>query len=535
MIAVVSALTWMNASGIVEARRDQLRSIVDVAYTIVERNYKDAQAGKLSEEAAKELTRNALRVMRYNTNDYVFVVLDSGRNVVFPPKPEIETTEASRSPIAPTIVKLGQDQGTAYLNYEFAKPGQPPDQLFPKTAYLKRFAPWGWTVASGVYVDDLAVQIRRTIIIAAAIGAVFLVGIGGLAAMLTRGLTRRLGALSTAMTALSAGQTDAPLPQAKGNDQIDTMTNAVVVFRDNAIERNRLTAASQDEQRTRTVRQEQVDALVRTFDAKVKSMLDTVRDNLGQMTKAAGELSTVASAASDRASAAENISQSTSRNVQTVASAAEELTGSVAEIGSLVGRATDVIGKASGLTRSTDTAIAGLAANAGKIGDVVNLIQAIAGQINLLALNATIEAARAGESGRGFAVVASEVKALASQTAKATDEIRAQIGTMQESTKGAVDAIAAIVTTMDEVQSFTNSIAAAVEQQSAATSEISRSIQETAQGAGELTSEFAHVAQAIGNTTRTAAHLGETTSLMQAETEALDREVGAFLRGVAAA
>jgi methyl-accepting chemotaxis protein len=221
--------------------------------------------------------------------------------------------------------------------------------------------------------------------------------------------------------------------------------------------------------------------------------------------------------------------------VQTVASAAEELTGSVNEIGSLVGRATEVITKASTLTRNTDSAITGLAANAGKIGDVVNLIQAIAEQTNLLALNATIEAARAGESGRGFAVVASEVKALASQTAKATDEIRAQIGTMQESTKGAVDAIAAIVTTMDEVQSFTNSIAAAVEEQGSATSEISRSIQETAQGADELTNEFAHVAQAIGNTNRTAAQLGETTSLLRRETEALHQEVGSFLRGVAAA
>jgi len=350
-----------------------------------------------------------------------------------------------------------------------------------------------------------------------------------------RGLTGRLAALSTAMTALSAGETDTVLPEAKRNDEIDTMTWAVAVFRDNAIERNRLAASSETEQRARTAHQEQVDTLVRGFDAKVKAMLGTVRQNLKEMTQAAGVLSKVASAASDRAAAAETISQSTSRNVQTVASAAEELTGSVGEIGSLVGRATESVTKASALTRDTDAAIGGLAANAAKIGDVVNLIQAIAEQTNLLALNATIEAARAGESGRGFAVVASEVKALASQTAKATDDIRGQIGTMQESTKGAVDAIAAIVATMQEVQSFTNSIAAAVEEQGSATNEISRSIQETARGADQLTSEFSQVSQAIGNTNSTAGQLGETTVLLQRETEALDGEVGAFLRGVAAA
>jgi methyl-accepting chemotaxis protein len=541
LIAVVAVLSWMNGNAVELSRRDQLKSIVDLAMGAVERQFKDAQEGKISEADAKERAKAIIRIMRYNGSDYVFVFDDNVKTLVLGPRPDREGSDGGQTKdingkyFSAEMVKIAREKGGGFVDYWYPKPGAEMKDVSPKTSYAKRFPQWGWTLATGVYMDDVAAQVRQTTLIAAGIGAVFLLIVGGIAALVVRGLTRRLGALGVAMTALSAGQTDTALPQVKGNDQIDTMTKAVVVFRDNAIERNRLTATSEDEQRTRAARQEQVETLVRTFDAKVKSMLGTVRDNLGEMTKAAGDLSTVASAASDRASAAENVSQSTSRNVQTVASAAEELTGSVNEIGSLVGRATEVIGKASSLTRSTDTAIAGLAANAGKIGDVVNLIQAIAEQTNLLALNATIEAARAGESGRGFAVVASEVKALASQTAKATDEIRAQIGTMQESTKGAVDAIAAIVTTMDEVQSFTNSIAAAVEQQGSATSEISRSIQETAQGAGELTSEFAHVSQAIGNTNRTAAQLGETASLLRRETEALDKEVGSFLRGVAAA
>ncbi|MGP0093129.1 MAG: methyl-accepting chemotaxis protein [Xanthobacteraceae bacterium] len=535
MVAVVAVLCWMSASQIVEDRRAQLKNVVDVVHSVVERHYKDAQEGKVPEKEAQDRARADLRVMRYNTNDYVFVLDDTAKNLVFGPRPEYENSEASRNPLSLKIVKLAQEQGVAYIETVFSKPGGRPDELFPKIIYMQRFAPWGWTLATGVYVDDLAVQIWHTIFIAAGIGSAFLIVIGGLATIVVRRLSRRLAMLGTAMTSLAEGQTDAVIPPATGQDEIDAMTRSVLVFRDNAIERSRLASSAEEEQRARAARQGAIEGLVKGFDSKIKSVLATVRDNVAAMNGVAKDLSAAAAAAGSRASVAEGISQSTSENVQAVASAAEELTGSVSEIGSLVERATDVIGKASTLTRNTDAAVAGLAANAEKIGDVVNLIQAIAEQTNLLALNATIEAARAGESGRGFAVVASEVKTLAGQTAKATDEIRSQIAAMQGSTKQAVEAIAAIVTTMADVETYTASISAAVEEQHSATSEISRSIQQTAQRSGELNGEFAQVSQTIGDTNRTAARLGDATAVLTRESEELDREVGAFLRGVAAA
>jgi len=541
LIAVVAALCYVNASTVHQARREQIKNVIDASFGVIERQYKDAQEGKVPEKEAQERAKAALRMVRYNKTDYIFVIDDNFKTIVQGARPDTEGSDQSKvadqtgKHFGVELVNTGRQQGSGYVDYWYPKPGAAVTDASPKTSYVRRFEPWGWSVGTGVYIDDVTAQVRQTVLIAAGIGAFFLLLIGGIAMIVVRGLTRRLGALSGAMTALSAGQTDIELPEAKRNDEIDAMTKSVAVFRDNAIERARLATTSESEQRARAARQEQVDTLVRGFDAKVKAMLDTVRGNLADMTQAADTMSSVASSANERATAAENISQSTSRNVQTVASAAEELTGSVSEIGSLVSGATEVSTKASAPTRDTGAAIGGLAANAAKIGDVVNLIQAIAEQTNLLALNATIEAARAGESGRGFAVVASEVKALASQTAKATDEIRGQIGTMQESTKGAVDAIAAIVATMQEVQSFTNSIAAAVEEQGSATGEISRSIQETAHGAGKLTDEFAHVSQAIGNTNRTAAQLGEATAQLRQETEALDKEVGSFLRGVKAA
>ncbi|MBV8840131.1 MAG: cache domain-containing protein, partial [Alphaproteobacteria bacterium] len=445
LIAVVAALCYINSTTIQQARRDQLKSVIDTAYGVVERQYKDAQEGKVSEQEAQERAKAALRMVRYNKNDYLFVLDDQVRTIVHGVRPDQEGIDGSKNKdpsgkyFSVEMLKVSRDQGTGYVDYSYAKPGASLDDPSPKLSYVRRFAPWSWTLGTGVYIDDVIAQERSTILVASGIGAMFLLIIGGIAMLVVRGLTRRLGALSGAMTALSAGQTDTVLPEAKGKDEIDAMTKAVAVFRDNAIERARLSATSESEQRARATRQEQVDTLVRSFDAKVKAMLDTVRGNLTEMTQAADTMSSVAFSANERATAAENISQSTSRNVQTVASAAEELTGSVGEIGSLVSRATEVITKASALTRDTDAAIGGLAANAAKIGDVVNLIQAIAEQTNLLALNATIEAARAGESGRGFAVVASEVKALAQQTARATDEVGAQVGQVQDATREAVE------------------------------------------------------------------------------------------------
>jgi methyl-accepting chemotaxis protein len=541
MIALVAVLSWLNAGAIVQSHRDQIRGVVETAYGVVERQYKDAQEGRVSEAEAKERAKATLRMIRYNKTDYIFVHDDTATQVVLGARPELEGSDVSKNVdrnglyFSLEMINRGKELGAGYIDYLFPKPGAAQQDVSPKTAYFRRFAPWGWTIGTGVYVDDISVRVRDAVITAGGIGACFILIIGGIAATVTRGLTGRLRALSATMTALAEGHTDVTLPQTGGADEIDTMARSVLVFRDNAIERSRLAAASGEQQRARATRQEQVEALVRSFDSKVKAVLGTIRDHIGQLTDAAANLSMVASSASSRASIAENISQSTSLNVQTVAGAAEELAVSVRDIGSLVGRATDVITKASALTRDTDASVAGLAANAEKIGDVVNLIQAIAGQTNLLALNATIEAARAGESGRGFSVVAAEVKMLANQTAKATGDIRAQIQAMQASTNGAVDAIAAIVTIMSDVHNFTDSIAAAVNEQDAATGQISRNIQETASGASELNAEFANVSQAIGETSRTARRVGEATAVLLRETETLGHEVGAFLRDVAEA
>ena len=541
LVAVVGVLAWLNGKAIREARMHELQNVTKIAYDMVEYHYEAFKAGKVSEAEAKEAAAAELRKLRYNDSDYFFVLTPDGVTLVHGTRPDQEGKNNSSNQdingkfFSREMIEVAKTAGSGFVDYYYAKPGAAMEDVSPKLSYVKMFEPWQWAVATGIYIDDVEATILRVTVTAVAIGAAFLAVIALLAGAVVRGIVRRLNALRTAMGQLAEGNLSAELPPATGRDEIDEMTRTVEVFRANAIERASLANSAETEQEARAARQAKIERLIASFEATVRRVIATVQGNLTQVTSVASSLNDVASTANSRAGAVESISHSTSNNIQAVAGAAEELAGSVREIGSLVARATDVIGKASELTRNTDAAVTSLAANAQKIGDVVNLINAIAEQTNLLALNATIEAARAGEMGKGFAVVAQEVKTLASQTAKATDEIRAQILGMQSSTTEAVDAISAIVATMSDVQNYTASIAAAVEEQGAATLEISRSIQDTARGATELNGEFAGVSRAIGETNNAASFVNEAAMVLEQETRALDEAVVDFLREVQAA
>ena len=277
-----------------------------------------------------------------------------------------------------------------------------------------------------------------------------------------------------------------------------------------------------------------VDDAIRTFRSRVEEVLAAVNRSLASMQTTAGKLSDASSVTTRHVEGAVRTSNEASGNVQTVATAAEELTSSIGEIGRQLTQTSDLVRLATGEAEATNGEITGLAQAAQKIGDVVELIRSIAGQTNLLALNATIEAARAGEAGKGFAVVASEVKTLAVQTAKATEEIAAQIAAVQSSTSGAVDAINRITGRMREINSYTSSVAAAVEEQNAATGEISRNVAGAAKSTDLIVSTLGEVSGAAAETTSAARTVLDAASTVDAAAGNLRTEVDTFLRRVAA-
>jgi methyl-accepting chemotaxis protein len=350
-----------------------------------------------------------------------------------------------------------------------------------------------------------------------------------------RRLVRRLTAMGEAMRRLSSGETDMTVPATADRDEIGEMARSLEVFRAGEIERRSMAVREEAEQAAQRARATEVEQLINEFRSTVKAVISGVGENVGRMESTARSLSGIAAGADQQARAAFAASDTTSANVRTVAGATDELGASIREISEQATQANGVVERATAIAHTADQLIGQLATGANRIGDVVKLIRAIAEQTNLLALNATIEAARAGESGRGFAVVAAEVKTLATQTAKATEEIASQISTIQSSTTEAVGAIRSIGGVMGEISEFTATIAAAVEEQSVSTQEISRNVQEAASGAKELTGSMATVTGAIDETNRSASQVLAATGALAEQAGMLQAEIDAFLSRVAAA
>ncbi|MDR6769962.1 methyl-accepting chemotaxis protein [Azospirillum sp. BE72] len=337
-----------------------------------------------------------------------------------------------------------------------------------------------------------------TVMIAASLVAVVL----GLATALLigRGLSRPVVAITDRMTRLAGGDRNVDIPGLDRADEIGGMAKALQVFKVSLIESDRLAEAQRADHEARRGRGERIDRLTQEFDRLVLAALGRVSAAATQLQATAQTMSATAEQTTRQADAVASASHEATGNVETVAAATEELTASIAEIGRQVAESTRIAGQAVATAEKTDGTVRGLVDAAQRIGEVVQLITDIASQTNLLALNATIEAARAGEAGKGFAVVASEVKNLASQTAKATEEIGSQIAGIQEISRQAAGAIAEIGRVIAEINHISTTIAAAVEEQGAATKEISRNVQQAARGTQQVSGNIAGVSEAAAST-----------------------------------
>ncbi|WP_284421935.1 MULTISPECIES: methyl-accepting chemotaxis protein [unclassified Bradyrhizobium] len=351
------------------------------------------------------------------------------------------------------------------------------------------------------------------------------------------GIARPLTRLNTALRRMAAGELNIKIPGASRGDEVGEVAKTVVIISENAEQRARDEAEARTTQDQHSVerRKAEMIELADTFEAAVGEIVETVLSAATELEASASSLTATAERSQELTTMVAGASDEASANVQSVASATEQLSSSIGEISRRVQESARVAGDAVGQARATTGRVGELSKAAARIGDVVELINTIAGQTNLLALNATIEAARAGEAGRGFAVVASEVKALAEQTAKATGEIGQQINGIQMATKESVGAITEISSTIEKLSEISSTVAAAVEEQGTATQEIARNVQKAAHGTMQVSSNITDVQGGARSTGAASSQVLAAARSLSHNSSRLKSEVGKFLSSVRAA
>ncbi|HVY16036.1 MAG TPA: methyl-accepting chemotaxis protein [Rhodopila sp.] len=530
----------MLHESMVNDRIDKLRAVVHTALSISDGLERQVAAQTISRDQATAKLRDAIHMMRFdNGAGYITITGSDGKLLAHGADPSREgTVTTARDGSGRLLSALendvlrNSDEGS--VSYSFPRPGE--SQPVPKVAFVALSKPANQIFLAGAYVDDLDRQFDHLLMELGFAGGFILLLTITLGWIISRDISKVLNGLRSAMGRLAEGDLSTLVPGIDRRDELGGMARAVSVFKENAERMDALQCEQQVErQRSAEDKRAALIGLADRFDQQVRGVVEAVATAGGEMGTAARTVSGTAGAAVDRAAAALGEADQVTASVQGVAAAIEEMAATRSEISRQVTRAATISHDAAEEGRRTNETVAGLSAAAQKVGDVVRLIQDIAGRTNLLALNATIEAARAGDAGKGFAVVAGEVKSLANQTAKATEEIRQQIASIQAESGAALTAIQGISQTVHDVESVAASIASAIEQQSAALGDISSNIQHAAARTEQVAHSLREMSDKVGENGVAAGNVLQAADVLARQAGILRHEVDGFLGSVRAA
>ncbi len=555
MIVALSAIAligfaWFmldNDYRLMQAERElMLRNMTENAVSLASSLQQDVQAGRSTRPEAIARLRDSLDTMRFGpARDYSYAYDTNGISIANAGNTSIEgknmlgaTGPDGRKPVA-EIINTAKANGFGTLRYLWPRPkdgvtGQTEPVM--KLVAFKLFQPFNLVIGTSVYVDDIDTAFRdRAWNVLIGIGVLILASVG-VTFLIARSIIRPLADLGGRMRALAGGDVEMAIVEAKRRDEIGMMARSVEVFQASAIEVRRLaqerdTAKAHADQERRTA----MIALADDLDRRINRVVTEVVAAAGTLQTAASSLTRTADETSRQSETVAEAGQQASVNVQAVAGAAEQLTASIIEISRQVATCSSVAADAVTEAERSSETVSTLVEAGRRIGEVVSLINGIASQTNLLALNATIEAARAGDAGKGFAVVASEVKTLATQTARATEEIGAQISAIQTATNQTAMAIRGIQTTIQNVSEIAVAIASAVEEQGAATREIASNVHQAALRTEIVSGTIGEVSDSARETGTSAEQVQSAAAGLSGQARLLSEDIAAFLATVRAA